>query len=440
MIERYTRPEMQAIWSQDAKFNTWLAVELAVLEVQEQLGVLPADAQPGVASRVRQKAAFDVARIDAIELEVKHDVIAFLTSVAELVGEESRFVHLGMTSSDLIDTALALQIQQSGELLLAALDTLRATVFARAQEHRNTVMVGRSHGIHGEPITFGLKLLGWVDALDRQRERLVDALEENRVGQLSGAMGTYAHLPPAVEAAMCQKLNLKPAKTTTQVIARDIHAQFLLVLASLASSVEQFAVEIRHLQRTDVLEAEEPFTVGQKGSSAMPHKRNPVGSENLTGLARLVRSYALPALENIALWHERDISHSSVERVILPDACILTHYMLHRLNGIMAGLVVYPENMRRNMNRFGGVIFSQRVLLALVGSGMLREDAYRLVQRNAHAAWNQENGSFLENLLADAEVTACLSPADIRACFDPQPMLAHVESVFHRFEKPVAFV
>ena len=430
MIERYTQPEMAAIWTLEAKYQTWLDVELAVCQVQEELGFIPA----GITQDLRAKASFNLERIDQLDREVKHDVIAFLTCVAESVGENSRFVHLGMTSSDLIDTALSLQIQQAGQLLQEKLKTLTETVRRRAFEHRHTVMVGRSHGVHAEPITFGLKLLVWVDELERQQKRLADALEENRVGKISGAVGTYSNIDPRVEEQTCALLNLKPARTATQVIQRDIHAQYFLALASLASSIEKFAIEIRSLQRTDVLEVEEPFTPGQKGSSAMPHKRNPVSGENMTGLARLVRSYATPALENIALWHERDISHSSVERVVFPDASILAHYMLNRWNNVMADLVVYPENMHRNMSRYGGIIFSQRVLLTLVDKGISREDAYRLVQRNAHAAWNVDGASFRQNLLNDPDVTQHLSPSEIEACFDEQDYLKHIDRIFSRFE------
>lgn len=430
MIERYTLPEMANIWALENKYETWLAVELSVLEAQEELGLVPA----GTATDVRAKARFSKDRINEIEAEVKHDVIAFLTNVAEHVGENSRYVHLGLTSSDLVDTAFSLQIRQAGELILTKLSQVRQTLMKRAQEHRYTAMIGRSHGIHAEPITFGLKLLVWIDALDRQERRLKEALEENRLGQFTGAVGTYSNIDPKVEQLACGKLGLHPAKTTTQVIQRDIHAEFILALASLAGSIEQFATEIRHLQRTDVLEAEEPFTPNQKGSSAMPHKRNPVGSENLTGLARLIRGATVPALENIALWHERDISHSSVERVIFPDCCILIHYMLNRFNLIMQDLVLYPENMLRNMHKFGGVIFSQRVLLTLIERGQSREAAYRIVQRNAHQAWNTLSGNFRENLLQDPEVTKVLTSAEVEACFDIQDYLKHVDTLFARFD------
>jgi adenylosuccinate lyase len=436
MIERYSLPEMAQVWTQEEKFRTWLEVELAVVDVQETMGIIP----QGVSQDVAQKANFDIDRIDTIELEVKHDVIAFLTSVAEFVGENSRYVHLGMTSSDLIDTALSLQIQKAGHLILKKLKGLKETIARRAFEHQNTPMVGRSHGIHAEPLTFGLKLLVWVDELSRHETRIASALEENRVGKISGAVGTYSNILPAVEIKTCERLGLKPVLTATQIIQRDIHAQLILALASLASSMEKFAIEIRSLQRTDVLEVEEPFSVGQKGSSAMPHKRNPVSSENITGLARMVRSYAQPCLENIALWHERDISHSSVERIVLPDATILTHYMLNRLTQVMENLVVYPENMKRNMNKYGGIIFSQKVLLELVQKGISREQAYQWVQRNAHRAWNSESGSFQVNLHQDPEVCKTLSPEEIDACFDEGAYLQHVADIFQRFPQAAVSV
>ncbi len=429
MIERYTLPEMSALWTREAVFKTWLQVELAVLEVQERMGLVPA----GVTKDVRAKADFNIARIDEIEAEVRHDVIAFLTNVAEYVGENSRFVHMGMTSSDLIDTALSLQIQESGALIQEKLAALIATVREKAVAHRDTVMVGRSHGIHGEPITFGLKLLNWLDELQRQQKRLQDALEENRIGQISGAMGSYSNIDPKVEEQVCELLGLKPAPTSTQVISRDIHAEFFMALGSLATSIEKFAVEIRALQKTDILEVEEGFAKGQKGSSAMPHKRNPVSSENLTGLARMLRSYITPALENVVLWHERDISHSSVERIVFPDAFILAHYMLNRFNNVMRDLVVHEDNMLANMNRFGGIIFSQRVLLKLIDKGMSREDAYRLTQKNAHAAWNTPDGNFRSNLLQDAEVTGLLSVTEVESCFDVADYLRNVPAIYHRF-------
>jgi adenylosuccinate lyase len=429
MIERYTLPEMAALWTREAVFETWLQVELAVLEVQEEMGLVP----PGVSQDARAKAGFELARIDEIEAEVRHDVIAFLTNLGEHIGENSRFVHMGMTSSDLIDTALSLQIQKAGHLIQDKLAGLIETVREKAIEHRDTVMVGRSHGIHGEPITFGLKLLNWLDELLRQQKRLQEALEENRVGQVSGAMGSYSNISPEIEVKVCEKLGLKAARISTQVISRDIHAQFFLALASLATSIEKFSVEIRGLQKTDILELEEGFAKGQKGSSAMPHKRNPVSSENLTGLARLVRSYVTPALENVVLWHERDISHSSVERVIFPDACIVTHYMLNRFNNLMRDLIVHKDNMRSNMNRFGGIIFSQRVLLKLIDKGLSREEAYTMVQRNAHAAWNVPSGDFRANLHADPELSRYLDTEEIDACFDVTDYLRHIPTVYARF-------
>lgn len=434
MIERYTLPEMGRLWSQETRYALWLKVELAVLQVQEQLGYVPV----GVTEDVRAKAGFDIARIDAIEAEVKHDIIAFLTSVNEHVGENGRFIHLGMTSSDLIDTALAMQLGQAGQMILARLRTLAETVKALAFRHKATPMVGRSHGIHAEPITFGLKVLIWYDELLRHEARLIQSIENLRVGQINGPVGTYSAIDPEVERLTCDLLNLEPASVSNQVIQRDIHAAFISDLALLASSLEKIAVEIRHLQRSEVLEAEEPFTKGQKGSSAMPHKRNPVGSENITGLARLVRSYAAPMMENIALWHERDISHSSVERVILPDATILMDYMLNRMNGILEGLQVYPENMARNLNQWGGIAFSQQVLLALVQTGLSREAAYAIVQRNAHTAWNTSGGNFQQNLRNDPEVTQRLSAEEIAACFDVQRMLRHIDTIFQRFEAKAA--
>lgn len=430
MIERYTLPEMGQLWEPETKYALWLKVELAVLEVQEALGRVP----QGVTQEVRSKACFNLQRIDEIEAEVKHDVIAFLTSVNESVGENSRFIHLGMTSSDMIDTALALQLVQSGRMLQKRLEALRETVRTLALKHKYTPTIGRSHGIHAEPTTFGLKVLTWLDELERHEVRLAASIEELCVGQISGPVGTYSAIDPEVERRTCELLGLKPARISTQVISRDLHAGFLNALGLLASSLEKIAIEIRHLQRTEVLEAEEPFTKGQKGSSAMPHKRNPIASENITGLARLVRGYTLPMMENVALWHERDISHSSVERVVLPDATILMDYMLNRLNTVLEGLVVYPDNMMRNLQFKGGLAFSQQVLVALVESGLSREEAYALVQKNAMAAWEAPQGSFMENLKADASVTGRLSAETLTACFDTQRMLRHVDGVFARFE------
>lgn len=427
MIERYTRPEMRALWSDENKYETWLEVELAASETLTARGVVPAEDM----AVLREKAGFDVARIEAIEAEVKHDVIAFLTSVAEKVGPPSRHVHYGLTSSDVVDTAQALLMVRAMDLILQALDRFMATLRRQAFAHRGTVMVGRTHGIHAEPYTLGLKFAGWFAEARRNRERLSRARDEVRRGKMSGAVGTYAHLDPTVEAEVMERLGLEPETIATQVVPRDRHATYLGALAVLASSLERIAVEIRHLQRTDVREVEEPFSKGQKGSSAMPHKRNPVGTENLTGLARLVRSYAQAALEDVALWHERDISHSSVERVILPDATTLCHYMLHRLDGIVDGLLVYPDRMLENLGRMKGLVFSQTVLLALARAGLTREAAYAIVQRNSMKVWAGE-GSFHDLLAADPELAATLPKADLDACFDPARTLRHVDAVYER--------
>jgi adenylosuccinate lyase len=419
---------MGDIWSLESKFQTFLEVELAVLKTQCDMGLVPAEAYEHVASRAR----FDVARIDEIEATVKHDVIAFLTNVNENVGEWSRYVHMGLTSSDVIDTALALQLKKASNILLADLDRLTAVVEKQCVKHKNTVMIGRSHGIHGEPITFGFKLAVWVEELRRNKIRLLQAVEMISVGQMSGPVGTFSNIDPVVEEKACALLNLQAEKASTQIIQRDRHAQYVMTLALIAASLEKFSVEIRHLQRTDVLEAEEPFTSGQKGSSAMPHKRNPVATENITGLARVIRGHALSALENVALWHERDISHSSVERIILPDSTILLDYMLNRFTAVMEGLVVYPENMLANMDIFGGVIFSQSVMLKLIDKGLLREDAYKIVQDNAMAAWNKKGGDFRGNLLGDERVRKHLSEAEVVSCFDPAAYLKNIEHVFKR--------
>jgi adenylosuccinate lyase len=428
LIDRYTRPEMGAIWSDHSKFHTWLDVEIAVCEAQAELGKIPAEA----VEDIKKKAGFEVARVKEIEEEVKHDVIAFLTNVAEHVGDNSRFVHLGLTSSDVVDTALALQIKEASVILKRDLQELHDAVLAQARKHKGTITVGRSHGIHGEPTTFGFKMAVWVEEIRRHQKRLDEATEMISVGQFSGAVGTFSNISPEVERIACQRLGLTRAPISTQVIQRDRHAQYIFTLALIGSSLDKFATEIRHLQRTDVLEAEEPFTQGQKGSSAMPHKRNPVGSENISGLARLLRGNALAAMENVPLWHERDISHSSVERVIFPDSTILLDYMLVRFTKIMANLVVYPDNMLRNMDKFGGVIFSQAVLLKLVDKGLSREDAYRMVQSNAMKAWNTSDGNFKENLLNDPAVTAVISKDDIVNCFSAENYLKNIGQVFDR--------
>jgi adenylosuccinate lyase len=428
LIERYTLPAMGEIWTDAYKFKTWLQVEVAVCEAQAELGQIPADAL----AEIKAKAKFDPNRILEIEAEVKHDVIAFLTNVNEHVGDAGRFIHLGLTSSDVLDTALALQLVASLNVLLAQVEALIQALRHQAQEHRYTVMVGRSHGIHAEPITMGFKLAGWLAEMLRNRQRLCNLQKAIAVGKISGAVGTYANINPLVEALTCQKLGLEPDTASTQVISRDRHAEYLQVLALVAASIERYAVEIRNLQRTDVLEVEEYFSKGQKGSSAMPHKRNPIRSERLTGLARLIRGYAVAALENVALWHERDISHSAVERVAFPDAAILTHFMLVEITDLVKHLLIYPENMQRNMNLYGGVIFSQRVLLALIERGMLREQAYATVQACAHQAWNRENGNFRENISQDPLVKATLSEAELAACFDPQHHLQNLDHIYQR--------
>ncbi|MCS6781622.1 MAG: adenylosuccinate lyase [Gloeomargarita sp. SKYBB_i_bin120] len=428
MIERYTLPAMGQLWTDEYKFHTWLQVELAVCEAQTTLGRIP----PEVMDHIRAHARFDPARIREIEQTVRHDVIAFLTNLNEYLGDAGRYVHLGLTSSDVLDTGLALQLVASLEVLLTQLEQLIQAVRTQAQHHRYTVMVGRSHGIHAEPITFGFKLAGWLAELLRHRERLTRLRSQVAVGKISGAVGTYAHLDPQVEVLACQRLGLTPDTAATQVISRDRHAEYLQVLALVGASIERFAVEIRHLQRTEVLEVEEYFAPGQKGSSAMPHKRNPVRSERLTGLARLLRGYATAGLENVALWHERDISHSAVERVALADASIVLHFMLVELTDLVQTLQVYPDNMRRNLYRFGGVIFSQPVMLALVDKGMTREEAYALVQRLAHHAWNREDGNFRALVEQDETVKQYLSPQEIAACFDPTAHLQHLETIYQR--------
>ena len=428
MIERYTLPEMGHLWTEAYKLKTWLEVEIAVCEAQAELGYTPTEA----VEEIKAKANFDPKRVLEIEAEVHHDVIAFLTNVNEYVGDAGRYIHLGLTSSDVLDTALALQLVASLDLLRQHLEDLIAAIRQKAKEHRYTVMVGRSHGIHAEPITFGFKLAGWLAEVLRHQERLTNLRETIAVGKISGAVGTYANVEPRVEAIACQKLGLQPDTASTQVISRDRHADYVQQLALLAASIERFAVEIRNLQRTDVLEVEEFFAPRQKGSSAMPHKRNPIRSERLTGMARIIRSHAVAALEDVALWHERDISHSSVERVILPDACILTHFMLVEMTDLVKNLLVYPENMERNMNCYGGMVFSQRVLLALVEKGMNREEAYAIVQSCAHAAWNKPDGNFHDLISKDPRVTQKLSAAEIEACFDPQHQLRHLEEVYQR--------
>lgn len=419
---------MGELWTETYKFKTWLQVEIAVCEAQAELGDIPADA----VEQIKAKAKFDPNRIKEIEAEVRHDVIAFLTNVNEHVGDVGRYIHLGLTSSDVLDTALALQLVASLDVLLQPVEDLIQAIRYQAQQHRNTVMIGRSHGIHAEPIAFGFKLAGWLAEMLRHRDRLVRLRSQIAVGKISGAVGTYANIDPQVEAIACQKLGLEPDTASTQVISRDRHADFVQHLALLTASIERFSVEIRNLQRTDVLEVEEFFAKGQKGSSAMPHKRNPIRSERLTGMARIVRGHAVAALENVALWHERDISHSSVERVILPDACILTHFMLNEMADLVKHLLVYPENMKRNMNLYGGVVFSQRVLLTLVEKGISREEAYSIVQSCAHQAWNKLDGDFHALISKDPRVTRELTPQEIEACFDPKHHLKNLDKIYQR--------
>jgi adenylosuccinate lyase len=427
VIERYTRKEVGALWSEQAKFESWLEVELAVCEVLTTRGIVP-QAEMGV---IREKAAFDLRRIDEIEATVGHDVIAFLTSVAEHVGPASRHIHYGLTSSDVTDTAQALRMVRAVDMLLAGQDKLLGVLERRAREHRDTVMVGRTHGIHAEPYTLGLKFASWYAEARRNRDRLATAREEIRYGKISGSVGTYAHLGPEVEAAVMERLGLLPEPVSTQVVPRDRHAVLLAVLGVLASSLDRIATEIRHLQRSDVREVEEPFGRGQKGSSSMPHKRNPVKCENVSGLARLVRSHVQAALENVPLWHERDISHSSNERVILPDATISCDFMLARMTSILDGLLVYPERMRQNMEITRGLVFSQAVLLSLTAAGLTREEAYEIVQRNAMRTWAGE-GTFRELLEQDAELTRALSTKELDRCFDPARFLDEVDTIFER--------
>lgn len=429
MIKRYCLKEMNELWELESKFAYYLKVELAVCEAYAKLGRIPAEAL----SQIKEKAAFSVERIDEIEKEVNHDVIAFLTNVNENVGEASGYIHMGMTSSDVIDTAFALQIKDASKIIEEKLDKVIGTIKNKAKEHKNTVCIGRSHGIHAEPMTFGVKLCSWLDVFERAKKRFQIAKVEIAVGQISGPVGTYSNISPEIEKITCEALGLKPAKISTQVISRDRHANYLHSLAMIASAIEQCAIEIRHLQKTEVLEVEEAFKKGQKGSSAMPHKKNPISSENLTGLSRVVKSNAIAAMDNIVLWHERDISHSSVERIIFPDSTILVDYMLNRFNNLVDGLVVYKENMLKNTELFGGIVYSQRVLLELTAKGLSREDAYSLVQKNALDAFNKKDGNFKQNLLSDNNVTAHLSRQEIENCFDSEYYLRNINEIYERF-------
>jgi adenylosuccinate lyase len=430
MIPRYSRPEMVAIWSQETKYRIWFEIEAHACIALGEIGVIPKDAARNIWEK-GSAANFDVDKIDEIEAITKHDVIAFLTHLAEFIGPDSRFVHQGMTSSDVLDTCFNVQLARASDILLADLDKLLAALKKRALEHKDTVTIGRSHGIHAEPTTFGIKMALAYAEFERCRARLVAAREEIATCAISGAVGTFANIDPRVEEHVAKALGLKPEPVSTQVIPRDRHAMFFATLGVIASSIERLSTEIRHLQRTEVLEAEEYFSPGQKGSSAMPHKRNPVLTENLTGLARMVRSFAMPAMENVALWHERDISHSSVERMIGPDGTITLDFALARLTGVIEKLLVYPDNMMKNLNKFRGLVHSQRVLLALTQAGVSREDSYRLVQRNAMKVWEQGK-DFLEELLADAEVRAALSEQQIREKFDLGYHTKHVDTIFKR--------
>jgi adenylosuccinate lyase len=427
MIPRYTRPEMGRIWSEENSFQKWLDIEILAAEALAQIGKVPKAA----IGRIRKNARFNVERIREIEREVKHEVIAFLSSVAESIGDDARFLHLGMTSSDVMDTALAIQLKEAAAILIEDVQNLMKVLRRQAHKYKSTVMIGRTHGVHAEPITFGLKFALWYQETDRNLVRLRKAVEDISVGQISGAVGTFAQISPKVEAYVCKKSGLKPALVSNQIIQRDRHAYFFATLAVIASSLEKFAVEIRHLQRTEVQEAEEPFTSGQKGSSAMPHKRNPILSENVTGLARLMRSYALAALENVALWHERDISHSSVERVIAPDATIALDFMLRRMTYVLGGLCVYPENMKRNLEKSGGAVFSEAVLLALVDKGVSRDAAYRMVQRHALKI-ARDGGELKTELLKDQEIMTYLSASEVEAVWGLKHHLANVDFIFRR--------
>ena len=427
MIDRYSRPEMRAIWSDDGRYRRWLAVEIAVCEVLAERGEIPRDA----VEEIRARAGFDAARIAEIEAQVRHDVIAFLTNVAEHVGPASRWVHHGMTSSDVLDTALALQIRDAGALLIAGVDRLVAVLRRRALEFRGVPCIGRTHGIHAEPTTFGQKLLVFHEEMRRNRARLAAALAEAAVGKISGAVGTFAHLPPAVEEAVCGRLGIGFEPVATQVVQRDRHAQLLSTLALVASSLDKLAVELRHLARTEVREVEEEFAKGQKGSSAMPHKRNPWRLENVSGLARVMRGYAVAGLENLALWHERDISNSSVERVVFPDAMATLDFMLQRAAGLVETLVVYPERMRENLELTRGLAFSGGLLLALTAKGLSREDAYRLVQRHAMDTWDR-GGQLRERVLADPEIAERLSKEEVDEVFSLEAALRHVDAIFER--------
>lgn len=430
MIERYSREEISEIWKLESKFRYYLEVEKAVCKAYNKIGKIPDNAL----KEILEKASFSVERIDEIEKEVCHDVIAFLTNVNEAVGVNSRYIHMGLTSSDVIDTALALQIKDASAIIKNDLCAILETITNKAIEHKQTICIGRSHGVHAEPMTFGVKLCSWIDLFERSSRNFEKACEEIRVGQISGPVGTYSNIDPCIEEITCKELGLKPAKISTQVIARDIHAQYMQSLALIASVIEQISIELRHLQRTEVLEVEEGFAKGQKGSSAMPHKKNPISAENLCGLARIVRSNSIAALENIPLWHERDISHSSAERIIFPDSTILIDYMLNRLNTTIKNLVVKEKNMLKNSNLFGGIVYSQRILLELCNKGLSREEAYKLVQTNALNAFNTNDGNFKNNLLQNEYILKYLSPTEIENCFDINYYLRNINSIYEKFK------
>ncbi len=437
MIPRYTREIMRKLWSEEEKLRTWLLVEFYSMEAWHKLGKVPKEDYEILKEKLTpyMEKGFtpeDVKRVEEIEKETKHDVIAFLTYLAEIAGPSARYLHLGMTSSDMLDTAMAVRLKRAMEIILEDLEEVIKTLKEKAFQYKDTVMVGRTHGIHAEPITFGLKFALWYAEMERNKKRLLSALETISVGKISGAVGTFAHLNPEVEAYTCERLGLKPDPISNQIVQRDRYAEYMASLAILASSIEKVATEIRHLQRTEVLEAEEPFTAGQKGSSAMPHKRNPILTENLCGLARTIRAYLIPALENVVLWHERDISHSSAERMIFPSATTLTDFALHRLNYVLKNLQVYPERMQKNLNLLRGLIFSQQVLLALVERGMTRDEAYRVVQEKAMKVWQDETLNFKDLLLQDERITSLLPPSELDALFDVKKYLQHVDYIFER--------
>jgi adenylosuccinate lyase len=427
VIPRYTREKMGALWSEEHKYQTWLQVEILACEAWAELGEIPRDA----VRQIKERARIDMKRIEEIEYQTKHDVAAFVNQLEETVGEAGKYIHFGLTSYDIVDTALSLRLREAAGIIIADIDDLMEAIKEKALAHKETIMIGRTHGVHAEPITFGLKMALWYEEMHRHRERMERARDVISVGKLSGAVGTFANAPPAVEEYVCTKLGLQPAPVSSQIIQRDRHAELFTALALLASSIEKFAVEIRHLQRTEVLEAEEPFAEGQKGSSAMPHKRNPIGTENLSGLARLVRTNSLAAMENIPLWHERDISHSSVERIIAPDSTILADYMLARLTQIIKGLVIYPEHMRKNLEMTRGLISSQQLLSLLIKKGIARKDAYQWVQRNAMQAW-KEGEDFLRLVRADADIAQTLGDKEIENAFDLNIHLKYVDDIYQR--------